>query len=309
MLTFSFQDHRLRSQAFSKLEEALKCSETLSLVQSYLPSLLKTLLSVERHPEIIQQKQRTVTNLILRLPLENLENNFGRILTGITKQGGPSSNVVAKSMMTRLPTAAIVTKLLSDEFLENRTSKVILLTLIMVIDPNNEMKCLSFQFKENALQMIMFALTIFPSTYFDLNTCVKQAANLALDRKKRVRQPALDVLAILGQISSSKHVMDTVMDVVRYKVDADTFVSAVRQRLSRKVLPLVGSDGEVTYALQLPVSKWQQSANSYGADVDWICAGSGSVSPSSMSGKKRKNEWAKTKRQAVVSSSSSQVRK
>lgn len=121
-----FQDHRLRSQGFSKLEEALKCSETLAHIQSYLPSLLKTLLSVERHPEIIQQKQRTVTNLILRLPLENLENNFGRILTGITKQGGPSSNVIAKSMMTRLPTAAIVTKLLSDEFLENRTSKVIL---------------------------------------------------------------------------------------------------------------------------------------------------------------------------------------
>lgn len=169
------------------------------------------------------------------------------------------------------------------------------------------MFCSLLQFKEQALQMIMFALTIFPSTYFDLNTCAKQAANLAMDRRKRVRQPALDVLAILGQISTSKHVMDAVMEVVRYKVDADAFVSAVRQRLSRKVLPLVGSDGEVTYALQLPVSKWQQTANSFGADIDWICAGSGSVSPSSLGTKKRKTEWAKSKRPTIASSSSSQV--
>uniref|UniRef100_A0A336LQB6 CSON000902 protein n=1 Tax=Culicoides sonorensis TaxID=179676 RepID=A0A336LQB6_CULSO len=276
------QEHRLRAHGFSKLEEALKSSDALSHIQPHLPSLLKALLHVEEHPEIIQQKHRIVTNLILRLPLENLEKNFGFILTGIIKQSGSSSNLVAKSMMTRLPTAAIVTKILSDEFLYNRSSK----------------------FKENALKMILFALTIFPSTYFDLGTCVKQAANLAMDRKKRVRQAALDVLAILGQISSNKLVIDIIMEVVKYKVDGDTFISAVRQRLSRKILPVVESDGEVTYALQLPISKWQQSANNYGADIDWICADSGSSSPTGV--KKRKSEWSKNKKQTYINVSSNQ---
>lgn len=257
---FLFQDPRLRSQAISKLEEALKPFETLALVQPHLSSLLKTLLSFETHPELLQQKQRIVTNLISRLPLENLENNFARIITGLCRQGGAGSNLVAKALMHRLPTATIVLRLISEEFLQDRTSK----------------------FKENALQMVMFALTTFPSTYFDVQRCVNRTATLALDRKKRVRQAALDVIAILGQISSSHVVIELVGDVVKYKSEGDAFLAAVRTRLSRKLLPIVSTDGAVKYALKLPVSKWQQAANSFGADIDWICAGSGSVSPPSM---------------------------
>lgn len=89
-----------------------------------MPSLLKTLLAFEKHPEIAKQRQKIINNLILRLPLENLENNFGRILTGLVKQGGAGSNLVAKTLMHRLPTAAVVSRLLSEEFLNNRCSKV-----------------------------------------------------------------------------------------------------------------------------------------------------------------------------------------
>lgn len=172
--------------------------------------------------------------------------------------------------MHRLPTATIVLRLLSEEFLQERTSK----------------------FKENALQMVMFALITFPSTYFDVQRCVSRTAIMALDRKKRVRQAALDVLAILGQIISPHVVIDLIGDVVKYKMEGDTFVTAVRTRLARKLLPVVSTDGSVKYALKLPVSKWQQSANSFGPDIDWICAGSGSVSPPSI--KERNaggNQW------------------
>lgn len=257
----SLQDYRLRAQGYTKLENALKSFEALTQVQPYLASLLKALLSFETHPEIVEQKQRIVSNLISRLPLENLENNFSRIMSGLCRQGGAGSNLVAKAMMHRLPTAAIVLRLLSEEFLRDRTSK----------------------FKENALQMVMFALITFPSTYFDVHTCVSRASTLALDRKKRVRQAALDVLAILGQISSSSRaVIDSAAETVKYKIDGDTFLAAVKARLARKVLPHVSADGFVEYALKLPKSKWQHATNSFGADIDWICAGSGSVSPPSL---------------------------
>jgi hypothetical protein len=46
----------------------------------------------------------------------------------------------------------------------------------------------SQQFRENSLQMVLFALMTFPSTYFDITTCVSQTTKAANDRKKRVRQ-------------------------------------------------------------------------------------------------------------------------
>ena len=45
-----------------------------------------------------------------------------------------------------------------------------------------------FQFRENALQMVLYALMTFPSTYFDIENCVGRATRAAIDRKKRVRQ-------------------------------------------------------------------------------------------------------------------------
>lgn len=65
-----------------------------------------------------------LVNLISRLPLENLEDRVAQIMTGLCRQGGPGSNTVAKALMQRLPTAAIVQRLLSDDFLHAKSSKV-----------------------------------------------------------------------------------------------------------------------------------------------------------------------------------------
>lgn len=166
---------------------------------------------------------------------------------------------MAKNLMHRLPTAAIVLKLLSDEFLNTRSSK----------------------FRENALQMVIFALLTFPSTYFDVANCVERTAKAALDRKKRVRQAALDVLAVLGQISSPKAVIEVVSQVAGYRKDGLQLLAAVKARLARKQLPLVAADGEVQYALKIPTSSNVGSVIMFGSDIEWICSGSGSVSPTS----------------------------
>lgn len=119
----AFQDWRQRSQGFNSIEEALKSSDNLAKVQPYLESLLRTLLSSERNPDVIDDKVRMLVNLVSRLPLENLEDRVGQIMTGLCRQGGAGSNTVAKALMQRLPTAAIVQRLLSDEFLHAKSSK------------------------------------------------------------------------------------------------------------------------------------------------------------------------------------------
>uniref|UniRef100_A0A182QAD1 TOG domain-containing protein n=1 Tax=Anopheles farauti TaxID=69004 RepID=A0A182QAD1_9DIPT len=250
-------DWRLRSQGFGSIEEALKSSDNLAKVQPYLESLLRTLLSSERNLDVIDDKVRMLVNLVSRLPLENLEDRVGQIMTGLCRQGGPGSNTVAKALMQRLPTAAIVQRLLSDDFLHAKSSK----------------------FRENALQTVLFALMTFPSTYFDIKTLISRATEAALDRKKRVRHAALDVLAVLGQISSPKLVLDVVCAAVGTRPEGNHLITAVKARLARKQLPFIGPDGSVEYAIKVPSNR-SSTVIMFGADVDWIEAGSGSASPS-----------------------------
>lgn len=130
--------------------------------------------------------------------------------------------------------------------------------------------------------MVIFALITFPSTYFDIADCVQRATKAVMDRKKRVRQAALDVLAVLGQISSPKFVIEKVADKIDHRKDGIQLLAAVKARLSRKQLPLVGTNGEVHYALKIPTAHNTGSVVMFGSDVEWICSGSGSVSPTSM---------------------------
>uniref|UniRef100_A0A1B0D4I7 Uncharacterized protein n=1 Tax=Phlebotomus papatasi TaxID=29031 RepID=A0A1B0D4I7_PHLPP len=263
---YLFQDWRLRSRALYKLEDALRSTENLAAVQPYLDSLLRTLLSSERHPDVCEDKRRILVNLISRLPLENLENRTGQIVMGLCRQGGATGNSVAKALMQRLPPAAIVLRLLSDEFLSARSSK----------------------FRENALQMVLYALMTFPSTYFDVTTCVMRATQAAIDPKKRVRQGALDVLAVLGQISSPKVVMDVVNGIAATRTDGNALSAAVKARLSRKQLPMIREDGSVQYGLKLPSP--QANFSIFGADIEWITSGVGSVSPTSLKKRSQKTQ-------------------
>lgn len=129
-----------------------------------------------------------------------------------------------------------------------------------------------------ALQIVLYALMTFPSTYFDIMKCVEKSAEAANDKKKRVRQAALDVLAVLGQITSPKTVLDAVMELYKHENDSQRLIAAVKARLSRKQLPTVTSDGGVQYALRI-LTPPQVNHNYFGADIDWITAGLGSVSP------------------------------
>lgn len=152
----------------------------------------------------------------------------------------------------------------------------------------------AFQFRENSLQMVLYALMTFPSTYFDIGACVRRATYTACDRKRQVRQAALDVLAVLGQISSTKLVMDIVADIASKRADDGAHLcAAIKARLSRKQLPIISDGGGVQYALRIPArenggggggTSGSNTAGPYlfGADVEWITAGSGSVSPTSM---------------------------
>lgn len=127
--------------------------------------------------------------------------------------------------------------------------------------------------------MVLYSLMTFPSTCFDIATCVRKSAEAANDQKKRVRQAALDLLAVLGQIASPKLVLD---EAIKLEENSQLLIAAIKARLSRKQLPTVTSDGNVQYALRIPTPPQTISNYYFGADIDWITAGLGSVSPVSV---------------------------
>lgn len=130
----------------------------------------------------------------------------------------------------------------------------------------------------------------FPSTCFDTTTCVTNATYAALNRKKRVRQAALEVLAILGQVTSPRAVIEVVQRIASQRDEGNALVTAVKMRLSRKQLPLVTTDGVVQYTLRVPSPRHERRSGGAAAmdavlldsDIEWINAGVGSVSPTSL---------------------------
>lgn len=71
---------------------------------------------------------------------------------------------------------------------------------------------ISSQTRENALQLLIFSLVTFPSTEFKLDTVASRVVTMVADRRRRVRQAALDTLAVLAQIYDSEVSLVTVRE-------------------------------------------------------------------------------------------------
>ncbi|EDW39936.1 GL16505, partial [Drosophila persimilis] len=243
-------------QGFSHLELALSSSGNLAKVQPYLDSLLRTLLSSERHFDIAELKRELLVNLITRLPLDNLEERTLQILTGLCRQGTAGANRVCKALMQRLPAGTIVAKLTAPEFMHAKSSK----------------------FRDHALQMSIFALMTFPGTCFDINLLTAQTIYSSLNRKRRVRQAALEVLAVLADISSVKQVLAIVSEIASGVELGPLMLDATRMRLSRLQLPIITPDSSVLFIF----NQTEKPGNRRGADIDWINQGDGSASPNAI---------------------------
>ncbi|XP_043950422.1 uncharacterized protein LOC108036858 [Drosophila biarmipes] len=267
-------DWRNRLMGIAQLELALGSSSNLAALLPYLDSLLRTLLSSERHFEVSELKRELLVNLISRLPLDNLEERTPQILTGLCRQGNAGANRVCKALMQRLPAGTIVAKLTSPEFLHAKSSK----------------------FRDHALQVSIFALMTFPGTCFDISLLTAQTVYSLLNRKRRVRQAALEVLAVLADISSITEVLAIVSETTDGVELGPQVVEAASERLSRQQLPIITPDSGVLYVFN---QTDQPGSRRSGADVDWIYQGEGSASPNTI--KKRRMRAATSQRDILGS--------
>ncbi|KAG5333457.1 TGRM1 protein, partial [Acromyrmex heyeri] len=246
-------DWRARVRGLERVASALRTSSALIAIESRLGSLLHAVLGGERSCRVAAAGLGVAKVVVAGVSEDALRKKLPQLAWGLARQGGPSAAQLARIAMLRLKPSLLLEQLLQPHCLSARNTKT----------------------RENALQLLIFSLVTFPSTEFKLEIVASRVAAMVADRRRRVRQAALDTLAVLGQIYDSEEVIEAGRRTGEGNPDAEAMLAAIRARLARKSLPLVSADGLVVYGLQ--ISPTVQIAT--GPDVDWIVAGSGSVSP------------------------------
>ncbi|XP_070154271.1 TOG array regulator of axonemal microtubules protein 1 isoform X5 [Polyergus mexicanus] len=246
-------DWRARVRGLERVASALRTSSALIAIESRLGSLLHAVLGGERSCRVAAAGFAVAKIVVAGVSEDALRKRLPQLAWGLARQGGPAAAQLTRIAMLRLKPSLLLEQFLQSHCLSARNAKT----------------------RENALQLLIFSLVTFPSTEFKLETVANRVAAMVADRRRRVRQAALDALAVLGQIYDSEKVLEAGRRAADGHADAEAMLAAVRARLARKSLPLVSADGLVVYGLQ--ISSTVQIAT--GPDVDWIVAGSGSVSP------------------------------
>ncbi|XP_076179428.1 uncharacterized protein LOC143152802 isoform X2 [Ptiloglossa arizonensis] len=247
------EDWRARVRGFERVASALRTSSALIAIEPRLGSLLHAVLGSERSCRVAAAGLAVAKVVVAGVSEEALKKKLSQLAWGLTRQGGPSAAQLARIAMLRLRPALLLEQFLQPQCLNARNAKT----------------------RENTLQLLIFSLVTFPSTEFKVDAVSNKVARMVRDRRRRVRQAALDTLAVLAQIYESEEVLAAGKRASEGYHDGEAMISAIRARLARKSLPLVSADGLVMYGLQ--ISPTVQIAT--GPDVDWIVAGSGSVSP------------------------------
>ncbi|XP_071558648.1 uncharacterized protein [Temnothorax nylanderi] len=246
-------DWRARVRGLERVASALRTSSALIAIESRLGSLLHAVLGGERSCRVAAAGLAVAKVVVAGVSENALRKKLPQLAWGLARQGGPAAAQLARIAMLRLKPSLLLEQLLQPHCLSARNAKT----------------------RENALQLLIFSLVTFPSTEFKLETVASRVATMVADRRRRVRQAALDTLAVLGQIYDPEEVLEAARRAGEGSPDVEAMVAAIRARLARKSLPLVSADGLVVYGLH--ISPTVQIAT--GPDVDWIVAGSGSVSP------------------------------
>ncbi|XP_035717783.1 uncharacterized protein LOC118439769 isoform X1 [Vespa mandarinia] len=247
------EDWRARVRGLERVASALRTPSALIAIESRLGSLLHAVLGGERSCRVAAAGLSVAKVVVAGVTEDALKRKLPQLAWGLARQGGPSAAQLARIAMLRLKPAYLLEQFLQPQCLGARNAKT----------------------RENALQLLIFSFVTFPSTEFKVETVAHKVALMVGDRRRRVRQAALDALAVLAQIYEPEEVLRAGKRASANRHDGEAMFSAIRSRLARKSLPLVSADGLVVYGLQ--ISPTVQIAT--GPDVDWIVAGSGSVSP------------------------------
>lgn len=275
------------------------------------------LLSAEKHATVVAAKQRILVTLIGRLAVDRLEQPaiVQQLVAGLCRQGGAGANRVAKALMQRLLPTAVVHRLLSEDFLAGRSARFSEQALRMVLFALMTFPSTYFDLRACAACAVRCAsdrTRRVRRAALDVLAVLGQigSAQLVLDVMREQLLPATGG----DQLAGRPH--EQLLQLQQQQLLHQRLGAAIKARLSRRQLPQVGADGSVQYALRIPATSQSPPLPAIlssgemgmgvselgdggddggatfvnqplGADVEWIVAGVGSVSPTSLKRRKK----------------------
>ncbi|CAB4054652.1 TOG array regulator of axonemal microtubules protein 1 [Lepeophtheirus salmonis] len=130
--------------------------------------------------------------------------------------------------------------------------------------------------REDIINIITFALLTFPSYEFDLKTIAATVVPTLVDPKRRVRQAALECVAVLAAFMGPSKAAPLIrsIELLESHFEKGTGVlHAVQARLSRRQLPRITSDGLIEYSVHIPYPAGRFSVNHQNSKKLWIRCG------------------------------------
>ncbi|XP_023721556.2 uncharacterized protein LOC111872178 isoform X2 [Cryptotermes secundus] len=266
-----------RVHGIESLSAALRDPEVLQTIGPSLPSILHCLLvtmAEDRNHRVATTSISALRGLIASLPRSVLEDHLPQIVFGLARHIGGSGSVnlkietvqVAKQLMQIMKPNPVIEVLLTSDCIGAKSSKM----------------------RENSLLFLIYATLTFPSTEFRWDEMTGRVAAAVADPRRRVRQAALDALAVIAQFATHSLLDEAVKAVAEKQPSLATriaYLAGIQARLSRRQLPTTSPDGLILYVLQIPSARVSSngglSSNPMGSDVDWVLAGSGSLSSGS----------------------------
>ncbi|KAM3718059.1 Crescerin-like protein [Dirofilaria immitis] len=138
----------------------------------------------------------------------------------------------------------------------------------------------SSRIREEILNIMTAALLTFNSHSINLKVIADIAVPLLADQKRRVRLAAFELFAVFAHLSngSIKRLLKLVSNLEQ-KQHAYGLLTAVKERISRKILPKIRSDGLIEYAIPLGADismnrEGWKSLKTDNLDYEWIMSGS-----------------------------------
>lgn len=141
--------------------------------------------------------------------LENLrpqvfEQCFRRLTLGLCRMGSPAGVKLALIVMKRTPPKKLQLEVIEEAF-GHRT-------------------------REGALQILMAAARLLPSNDVEVSKIAEFASNALRDRRRRIRQAGLELLASLVPLTSVPNILDIVANATGGSSESEELLQVVRAR-------------------------------------------------------------------------------
>ncbi|KAL1509798.1 hypothetical protein ABEB36_004480 [Hypothenemus hampei] len=234
-----------KSEALESLVKMLKEHGTCQSLEPGPAALLfEALFACHHRDRLHNLADDALMILIEGVRQEVLEQCLPRLALSLCKMGASSGVRCALVVMKKLPPRKLQMEILQKGF-GHRT-------------------------REGALQILMSCARLYPRPDVEVAKISEFAAISLRDRRRKIRQAALETLAAAAQTSSIHEVLNIVENTIKQFEDFNEVMQIVRLRLSRKQLPTVNLDGSLRYSTPIDQN-----------ELEWIAGGTVFKTPSS----------------------------